>query len=74
MCSASTRSQSSVSGESNRGTILPNVETIQSDCATGLSDDSVDVAPLYDVFHKLSDPERALGVASSTYARRDSVV
>ncbi len=39
---------------------LPNVETIQSDCATGLSDDSVDVALLYDVFHKLSDPDSVL--------------
>ncbi|MEA3325609.1 MAG: class I SAM-dependent methyltransferase [Euryarchaeota archaeon] len=40
---------------------LPNVETIQSDCATGLPDDSVDVALLYDVFHKLSDPGSVLG-------------
>ncbi len=39
---------------------LANVETIQSDCATGLSDDSVDVALLYDVFHKLSDPGSVL--------------
>ena len=39
---------------------LPNVETIQSDCATGLPDDSVDVALLYDVFHKLSDPDSVL--------------
>ena len=39
---------------------LANVETIQSDCATGLSDNSVDVALLYDVFHKLSDPDSVL--------------
>ena len=39
---------------------LLNVETIQSDCATGLPDDSVDVALLYDVFHKLSDPDSVL--------------
>lgn len=39
---------------------LVNVETIRSDCATGLPDDSVDVALLYDVFHKLSDPDRVL--------------
>ncbi len=39
---------------------LPNVETIQSDCATRLPDDSVDVALLYDVFHKLSDPDSVL--------------
>jgi len=39
---------------------LTNVETIQSDCATGLSDDSVDVVLLYDVFHKLNDPDRVL--------------
>jgi len=39
---------------------LPNVETIRSDCATGLPDDSVDVALLYDVFHKLSDPDSVL--------------
>ena len=39
---------------------LANVKTIQSDCATGLPDDSVDVALLYDVFHKLSDPDSVL--------------
>jgi ubiquinone/menaquinone biosynthesis C-methylase UbiE len=39
---------------------LPNVETIQSDCKTGLPDDSVDVVLLYDVFHKLSDPDSVL--------------
>ena len=39
---------------------LANVETIQSDCATGLPTDSVDVALLYDVFHNLSDPDSVL--------------
>ena len=39
---------------------LPNVETIRSDCATGLPDNSVDVALLYDVFHNLSDPDSVL--------------
>ena len=37
-----------------------NVETIQSDCKTGLPGGSVDVALLYDVFHKLSDPDSVL--------------
>ena len=39
---------------------LANVETIQSDCKTGLSDDSIDVVLLHDVFHKLSDPDSVL--------------
>ena len=39
---------------------LLNVETIRSDCAPGLSDDSIDVVLLYDVFHKLSDPDSVL--------------
>ena len=39
---------------------LLNVETIQSDCKTGLFDDSIDVVLLYDVFHKLSDPDYVL--------------
>ncbi|MEA1870174.1 MAG: class I SAM-dependent methyltransferase [Euryarchaeota archaeon] len=39
---------------------LLNVETIQSDCATGLPDGSIDVVLLYDVFHKLSDPDSVL--------------
>lgn len=33
-------------------TIIP----IQSDCATGLDDNSVDVVILYDIFHDLEDP------------------
>jgi len=34
---------------------LMNVETILSDCKTGLPDDSLDVALLYDTFHELAD-------------------
>ena len=40
--------------------LLPNVEAIQSDCATGLPDGSIGMALLYDVFHKLSDPDSVL--------------
>ena len=36
---------------------LVNVETIHSDCKTGLPDNSVDVVLLYDVFHGLSNPQ-----------------
>ena len=39
---------------------LANVETIQSDCKTGLPDNSVDVVLLYDIFHKLSQPDEVL--------------
>jgi ubiquinone/menaquinone biosynthesis C-methylase UbiE len=39
---------------------LTNVETICSDCKTGLQDNSVDVALLYDTFHTLSDPDGVL--------------
>lgn len=39
---------------------LTNVETILSDCKTGLPDNSVDVALLYDVFHDLADPDGVL--------------
>jgi len=39
---------------------LTNVETICSDCETGLPDGSVDVVLLYDTFHTLSDPNRIL--------------
>jgi len=35
---------------------LANVMTIQSDCRTGLPDQSLDVALLYDVFHDLDQP------------------
>jgi len=37
---------------------LANVETILSDCQTGLPDNSLDVVLLYDIFHHFSDPNR----------------
>lgn len=39
---------------------LSNVETILSDCATGLPDGSVDIALLYDTLHALGDPDGVL--------------
>ena len=39
---------------------LANVETICSDCKTGLQDDSLDVVLLYDIFHILNDPNGVL--------------
>ena len=39
---------------------LENLETIQSDCKTGLPDDSIDVILLYDTFHHLSNSNRVL--------------
>ena len=39
---------------------LDNVETIRSDCATGLPDGSVDVVLLYDIFHMLREPNAVL--------------
>ena len=39
---------------------LVNVETIQSDCMTGLPNSSVDVVLLYDIFHTLSAPQEIL--------------
>jgi ubiquinone/menaquinone biosynthesis C-methylase UbiE len=39
---------------------LANVETILSDCQTGLPDNSLDVVLLYDIFHHLSDPDEVL--------------
>jgi ubiquinone/menaquinone biosynthesis C-methylase UbiE len=39
---------------------LPNVETILSDCNTGLPDDSIDVVLLYDTFHDLVDQNMVL--------------
>jgi len=39
---------------------LANVETICSDCKTGLPDNSIDVVLLYDTLHVLSDPDRVL--------------
>ncbi len=39
---------------------LANVETILSDCKTGLLDNSLDVVLLYDIFHDLGDPDGVL--------------
>lgn len=39
---------------------LTNVETIYSDCKTGLPDNSLDIVLLYDTFHKLGDPNAVL--------------
>lgn len=39
---------------------LPNVETICSNCKTGLPDNSVDAVLLYDTFHNLGDPNGVL--------------
>ena len=36
---------------------LTNVETILSDCQTGLPDNSLDAILLYDAFHHLNDPD-----------------
>ena len=36
------------------------METILSDCKTGLPDNSIDVVLLYDIFHELSEPDRVL--------------
>jgi ubiquinone/menaquinone biosynthesis C-methylase UbiE len=40
---------------------LANVETILSGCETGLPDESMDVALLYDVLHDLNDPDKIFG-------------
>jgi len=39
---------------------LTNIETILSDCRTGLPDNSLDMVLLYDVFHDLEEPDRVL--------------
>lgn len=39
---------------------LPNVQTIQSDCKTGLPADTIDVALLFDLLHDLEDPPAVL--------------
>jgi len=39
---------------------LSNVQTIQSDCQTGLPDESIDVVLLYDILHMLSEPQGVL--------------
>ncbi len=36
---------------------IENIETIESDCNTGLSDNNVNVVLLYDTFHDLSQPD-----------------
>jgi len=40
--------------------VIRNVKTIESDCKTGLPDESVDLALLYDTFHNLSQPDDVL--------------
>ncbi len=39
---------------------LTNIETILSDCVTGLPDKSIDVILLYDTLHELSKPDEVL--------------
>ena len=39
---------------------LENVETILSDCATGLADETLDAVLLYDVFHDIADQNGVL--------------
>ena len=39
---------------------LANIQTIHSDCATELPDNSIDVVLLYDTFHELSEPNEVL--------------
>ena len=39
---------------------IENIRTIESDCSTGLPDNSVDTVLLYDVFHDLADPDEVL--------------
>jgi len=39
---------------------LANIETIRSNCTTGLPDESVDVVLLFDTFHELSKPNEVL--------------
>jgi ubiquinone/menaquinone biosynthesis C-methylase UbiE len=43
---------------SKRG--LTNLQTIHSDCATGLSDESIDVVLLYDILHMLNSLDQVL--------------
>jgi len=37
---------------------LTNIETILSDCATALPDESIDIVLLYDTLHNLSEPDK----------------
>ena len=39
---------------------IENIETIQTDCSTGLPDQVVDIVLLYDVFHGLARPDDVL--------------
>jgi ubiquinone/menaquinone biosynthesis C-methylase UbiE len=39
---------------------LRNIETIHSDCATGLENGAIDVVLLYDTYHDLADPDDVL--------------
>jgi len=39
---------------------LTNVETIHSDCRTGLPDRSLDIVLMYDIFHMLDNPQAVL--------------
>ncbi len=39
---------------------IPKIETILSDCSTGLPDKSIDVVLLYDILHELSEPDKVL--------------
>lgn len=39
---------------------LTNIETITTDCSTGLTDNSIDVILCFDMFHMLNDPYRIL--------------
>ena len=39
---------------------LTNIETILSDCTSGLADRSLDAVLLYDVFHELAEPDKVL--------------
>ncbi|MBN2090291.1 class I SAM-dependent methyltransferase [candidate division KSB1 bacterium] len=39
---------------------LTNIKTIQSDCKTGLPDESIDIVLLYDTFHHLNESETVL--------------
>jgi ubiquinone/menaquinone biosynthesis C-methylase UbiE len=39
---------------------IKNIETIESDCGTGLPNSSVDIVLLYDVFHHITGPDELL--------------
>jgi len=39
---------------------LTNIETILSDCATGLEDSSIDTVILFDIYHGLGNPDRIM--------------